>query len=58
MNSLSILVADDSPVIRRLFEKRLSDEGYKVTVAVDGTEAARFLAIPDITGHNRFGYAR
>ncbi|MDD2465852.1 MAG: response regulator [Desulfobulbus sp.] len=45
MNSMSILVADDDPVIRRLFEKRLSDEGYEVTVAVDGIEAARLLDI-------------
>lgn len=43
MNSMSILVADDDPVIRRLFEKRLSDEGYEVTVAVDGMEATRLL---------------
>lgn len=43
MNSMSILVADDDPVIRRLFQKRLSDEGYEVTVAVDGMEAARLL---------------
>ena len=43
MNSMSILVADDDPVIRRLFEKRLDAAGYEVTVAVDGIEAARFL---------------
>ncbi len=41
--SMSILVADDDPVIRRLFEKRLQNEGYTVTVAVDGIEAARDL---------------
>ena len=41
--SMSILVADDDPVIRRLFEKRLQDAGYTVTVAVDGIEAARKL---------------
>lgn len=40
---MSILVADDDPVIRRLFEKRLQDAGYTVTVAVDGIEAARCL---------------
>ena len=39
--TMSILVADDDPVIRRLFEKRLTDEGYNVTVAVDGVDAAR-----------------
>jgi hypothetical protein len=27
--TMSILVADDDPVIRRLFEKRLIDEGYR-----------------------------
>ncbi len=44
MNKMSILVADDDPVIRRLLEKRLIDEGYAVTIAADGTEAARILA--------------
>ncbi len=43
MNSMTILVADDDPVIRKLFEKRLSREGYEVTVAADGSEAARLL---------------
>nr|WP_320012863.1 response regulator [uncultured Desulfobulbus sp.] len=43
MNTMSILVADDDPVIRRLFEKRLADEGYEVTVAEDGIQAARLL---------------
>lgn len=41
--SMNILIADDDPVIRRLFEKRLQDAGYTVTVAVDGNEAARHL---------------
>ena len=43
MNSMTILVADDDPVIRKLFEKRLITAGYEVTVAADGTEAARLL---------------
>ncbi len=43
MKHLTILVADDDPVIRALFEKRLAKEGYKVTVAADGLEAARLL---------------
>jgi two-component system, OmpR family, response regulator len=43
MNTMSILVADDDPVIRKLFEKRLSNEGHEVTVASDGKEAARLL---------------
>ena len=44
MNHMSILVADDDPVVRRLLEKRLQDAGYEVTVAGDGVEAARKLA--------------
>ena len=40
---MTILVADDDPVIRKLFEKRLEKEGYEVTVATDGIEAARLL---------------
>lgn len=43
MKNMTILVADDDPVIRKLFEKRISNEGYQVMVAVDGTEAARLL---------------
>ncbi|MBV5317711.1 MAG: sigma-54-dependent Fis family transcriptional regulator [Desulfobulbaceae bacterium] len=43
MNTMTILIADDDPVIRKLFEKRLSKEGYEVTVASDGTEAAKLL---------------
>jgi DNA-binding NtrC family response regulator len=43
MNTMKILVADDDPVIRKLFEKRLTREGYEVMVAADGTEAARLL---------------
>ncbi len=43
MNTMSILVADDDPVIRKLFESRLRKEGYEVTVAPDGAEAARML---------------
>lgn len=43
MNTMTILVADDDPVIRKLFEKRLENAGYEVTVASDGLEAARLL---------------
>ena len=42
--SMSILVADDDPVIRRLFEKRLQDAGYTVHVAEDGMQAGSILA--------------
>lgn len=43
MNGLSILVADDDPVIRRFLEKRLTGAGYDVTVAENGIVAARHL---------------
>ena len=43
MKQMSILVADDDPVIRRLLERRLGESGYDVTVASDGMEAARLL---------------
>lgn len=43
MKTMTILVADDDPVIRKLFESRLRKEGYEVDVAVDGLEAARQL---------------
>jgi len=42
--TMSILIADDDPVIRRLFEKRITQAGYEVQVAADGIEAARLLA--------------
>jgi DNA-binding NtrC family response regulator len=43
MKSMTILVADDDPVIRTLLQKRLNNAGYQVVVAVDGTEAAQHL---------------
>ncbi len=43
MTTMTILLADDDPVIRKLFEKRLRNAGYDVTVAVNGIEAAGFL---------------
>ncbi|PIE57639.1 MAG: response regulator [Desulfobulbus propionicus] len=43
MREMKILVADDDPIIRKLFEKRLQKEGYDVTVAEDGVHAARLL---------------
>lgn len=43
MSNMTILVADDDPVIRKLLEKRLSNAGYDITVAADGIEAARYL---------------
>ena len=41
--ALSILVADDDPVIRKLFTRRLSDAGHRIDCAVDGKDAARKL---------------
>ena len=43
MESLSILVVDDDPVIRRLLEQRLLNENYSVMVAEDGYQAERIL---------------
>lgn len=43
MNPMTILIADDDPVIRKLFEKRLAHAGYAVTTAADGIEAAGLL---------------
>ncbi len=43
MIPMTVLVADDDPVIRKLFERRLLKEGYQVTVCVDGADAARVL---------------
>ncbi len=43
MESLSILVVDDDPVMRRLLHQRLKTENYTVTVAEDGHKAAQLL---------------
>lgn len=43
MNSLTILVVDDDPVIRRLLEQRLKKAHYDVDVAEDGYEAEKLL---------------
>lgn len=43
MNSLSILVVDDDPVIRRLLEERLKKAKYTVEVAEDGYVAEKLL---------------
>ncbi|KJR96770.1 MAG: response regulator receiver protein [Desulfobulbaceae bacterium BRH_c16a] len=43
MKNLSILVVDDDPVIRRLLEQRLKNEGFIVEVAEDGYAAERTL---------------
>ncbi len=43
MKSLSILVVDDDPVIRRLLEERLKREGHDVLVAENGHKATALL---------------
>lgn len=43
MKNLSILVVDDDPVIRRLLEQRLQNEGFVVEVAEDGYAAEKTL---------------
>jgi len=43
MNSLSILVVDDDPVMLRLLEQRLKKEKYNVNVAEDGYKAEKLL---------------
>lgn len=43
MNTLSILVVDDDPVIRRLLEERLRKAKYNVEVAEDGYAAQKLL---------------
>ena len=43
MNTLSILVVDDDPVIRRLLEQRLKKAQYQVAVAEDGYVAEKLM---------------
>lgn len=43
METLSILVVDDDPVMRRLLQQRLKNENYLVMVADDGYQAERLL---------------
>jgi two-component system, OmpR family, response regulator len=43
MNTLSILVVDDDPVIRKLLEQRLKKAGYHADVAADGYQAEKLL---------------
>jgi DNA-binding NtrC family response regulator len=43
MQHLSILVVDDDPVIRRLLEQRLLNEGFHVELAEDGYAAEKTL---------------
>jgi two-component system, OmpR family, response regulator len=43
MKTLSILVVDDDPVIRRLLQQRLVKENHKVMVAEDGYKATALM---------------
>jgi DNA-binding NtrC family response regulator len=43
MNSMSILVVDDDPVIRHLLDQRLRKAKYEVDVAADGYAAEKLL---------------
>jgi len=42
-----VLVADDDPIYRRLFEKRLQDWGYRVIAVEDGNKAWEALQQPE-----------
>ena len=43
-----VLVADDEPVIRRLYTRVLSTSGYEVVEAGDGEEAIAMLATTEV----------
>lgn len=43
MMTCTILLVDDDPVVRTLLQKRLLNNGYDVTTAVDGNEALNLL---------------
>jgi len=43
MMTLSILIVDDDPVLRRLLEERLKKAGYTTEVAEDGYKAKEIL---------------
>ncbi len=43
MRHLSILVADDDPVVRKLLENRLKKAEHHITTAADGDEAKKLL---------------
>lgn len=43
MKTLSLLIVDDDPVVRRLLANRLTKENYQVTMAENGQEALVFL---------------
>ena len=64
MSETKILVADDSKTVRTIVESILSEAGYEVLLAADGSEALRLardcrpsLAILDIVMPEMDGYA-
>jgi len=50
MTQYTILIVDDSPVLRRLLERRLTLEGYDILQAVNGLEAIKIVQekLPDL----------
>lgn len=46
--NLSILIAEDDPLARRMLEKRLRDWGYNVYKAEDGKRALEILKQPEV----------
>jgi two-component system, cell cycle response regulator len=44
---MNVLVADDDPISRRLLQMSLSNAGYPVVLASNGTEALRLLELKD-----------
>jgi DNA-binding response OmpR family regulator len=48
MGSVHILVVEDEPAIADFLERGLTAEGYSVTTAADGTDAARLAGSGDV----------
>ena len=48
MKTLSLLIVDDDPVIRRLLANRLTKENHQVTMAESGQEAVMILRESDL----------
>lgn len=46
-HSMSVLIADDDPISRKLLQVSLSNSGYQVVIANDGMEAFAVLRRPD-----------
>jgi DNA-binding NtrC family response regulator len=60
--NMNILIVDDEPLIRKIFERNLNEDGYNLTVCANGTQALDAinstgfdlvfldLMLPDISG--------